>query len=99
MPPKGWRRKFEDPIELPDGRKLVALRDAATFITKLPKSEHDVPEWQAAMRALLLVAEHGGPTMLARMGVMQALNRHVVPVFEGSGKKTHWGKRKLARDR
>ena len=25
------------------------------------------PEWQAAMQELLLVAEHNGPTMLARM--------------------------------
>jgi hypothetical protein len=49
------------------------------------------------MEALLLVAEHNGPTMLARIGVMRALNWHVVPVFERSGKKTHWGKRKLAR--
>ncbi len=99
MPHNGWRRKFEDPIGLPDGRKLVTLHDAATYITELPKAEHDAPEWQTAMKALLLVAEHGGPTMLARMGVMRALNRHVERVFEGSGKKTHWGKRKLARDR
>jgi hypothetical protein len=32
---------------------------------------------QAAMQALLLVAEHDGPTMFARIGVMRALNRHV----------------------
>jgi hypothetical protein len=34
------------------------LRDATLFITKLPKAEHDADEWQAAMQALLLVAEH-----------------------------------------
>jgi hypothetical protein len=28
------------------------------------------------MEALLLVAEHDGPTMFARIGVMLALNRH-----------------------
>ena len=28
------------------------------------------------MEALILVAENGGPTMLARIGVMRALNRH-----------------------
>ena len=28
------------------------------------------------MEALLLVAEHDGPTMFARIGVMQALHRH-----------------------
>jgi hypothetical protein len=71
----------------------------AGLVSQLPKGEHDAPEWQAVMEALLLVVEHGGPTMLARIGVMRALNRHVVPVFGSSGKKTHWAKRKLARDR
>jgi hypothetical protein len=42
------------------------LRDAAEYITKLPKAELSAPEWQAAMEALILVAESGGPTMLAR---------------------------------
>ena len=56
---------------MPDGRKLVTLRDAATYITKLPKAEHAAPEWQAAMEALLLVADLGGPTMFARIGVMR----------------------------
>ncbi|WP_338075165.1 hypothetical protein [Bradyrhizobium erythrophlei] len=46
----------------------------AEFITKLPKAAHDAPESQAAMEALLLVAELGGPTMFARIGVMRALN-------------------------
>jgi hypothetical protein len=37
--------------------------------------------WQtneAAMEALILVAESGGPTMLARIGIMRSLNRHRV---------------------
>jgi hypothetical protein len=41
------------------------LRDAALYITKLPKAVHDAPKWQA-MEALRLVAEHNGPTMFAR---------------------------------
>jgi len=28
------------------------------------------------MEALLLVAEHDGPTMFARIGMMRAINRH-----------------------
>jgi hypothetical protein len=43
----GWQRKFSEPIPLPKGKPLVTLRDAATYITKLPKAEHDAPEWQA----------------------------------------------------
>jgi hypothetical protein len=75
MPDKGWQRRFDQPIPLPKGKKLVTLRDAALYITKLPKAEHDAKEWLAAMKALLLVAEHDGPTMFARIGVMRALNR------------------------
>jgi hypothetical protein len=29
---------------LPDGRKLLTLKDAADYITKLPKKESDLPE-------------------------------------------------------
>ena len=82
---------------LPGGKRLITLRDAALYITKLPKAEHDAEEWQAAMQALLLVAEHDGPTMFARIGVMRALNRHVERVFDPSRKDKHWGRRKLAR--
>jgi hypothetical protein len=78
----GWARQFDEPIPLPKGKPLVTLRDAAHYITKLPKAEHDAPEWQAAMEALLIVAERGGPTMFARIGLMLALNRHVVPVLK-----------------
>jgi hypothetical protein len=41
------------------------------------------------MEALLLVTEHHGPTMFARIGFMNALNRHVEPVFNPSRKDTH----------
>jgi hypothetical protein len=97
--PKGWSRKFDEPIPLPKGKPLLTLRDAASYITKLPKVEHQADEWQAAMQALLLVVEQNGPTMFARVGVMRALNRHVERVFNSERKDHHWGKRELARDR
>jgi len=37
--------------------------------------------------------------MLARIGVVKALNRHVERVFNPNRKERHWGRRKLARDR
>ncbi len=74
MTERGWRRPFDEPIEV-DGRELVTLRDAGEYITALPKKEHEAPEWQAAMQALILVAEGGGPTLFARIGIMRALNR------------------------
>jgi hypothetical protein len=72
MPVRSWSRQFDGPIPLPDGRMLVTLRDAGEYITKLAKAEHTAPEWQAAMQALILVADLGGPTMFARIGIMTA---------------------------
>jgi hypothetical protein len=93
-----WYREFDDPIPLPRGRQLITLEDAGNYITKLPKAEHSAPEWQDAMEALMLVATRGGPTMLARIGVMRALHRNVERVFNSDRKETHWGKRKLKPD-
>ncbi|WP_245471711.1 hypothetical protein [Bradyrhizobium nanningense] len=69
MTDRGWRREFDDPILSSDGRTLSTLHDAATFITKLRKQEHDAPEWLAAIEALLLVVSLSGPTMFARIAV------------------------------
>jgi hypothetical protein len=48
-----WDQRFYDPIELPGRQPLITLRDAALYITKLPKAEHDTEDWQAAMEALI----------------------------------------------
>jgi hypothetical protein len=63
---------------------LVTLKDAANYIQKLPKVEQDLEDWQAAVEALLLVVELNGPTMMARIGMLRALNRHVERVFNPS---------------
>jgi hypothetical protein len=93
-----WSRPFDESIPLPRGRQLVTLKDAANYVQKLPKAEQDLEEWQAAVEALLLVVERNGPTMMARIGLMRALNRNVERVFNPSRKDTHWGQRKLKRD-
>jgi hypothetical protein len=72
MTGQGWGRLFEEPIRI-DGADLVTLRDAGEYIAALPKKEHEAPEWRAAMETLLLVVERGGPTMMARIGIMRAL--------------------------
>ena len=76
---------------------MVTLKDAADYITRLPKKESDLPEWQTAIEVLMLCSR-GGPAMMARIGVMKALNRHVERVCNPDRKETHWGKRKLKRD-
>jgi cob(I)alamin adenosyltransferase len=72
-----WARPFDNPILLPGGREIVTLRHAGDYITSLPKAEQDLDEWQAAVEALLLVVELNGPTMMARIGMLRALNRNV----------------------
>jgi hypothetical protein len=54
-------------------------------------AEHAADEWQAAMEALLLVAEQDGPPLFARIGIMRAINRHVERVFDPSRKDKHCG--------
>jgi hypothetical protein len=94
-----WSSEFEDPIVLADGRKLVTLRDAASYITKLPKAEQDLEIWQIAVEHLIPAAETGGAwLMLARIGVLKALHRSVVREFNPDRKDRRWGKRKLKRD-
>jgi len=93
-----WSSAFDDPIPLPRGRQFVTLKDAANYIQKLPKAEQDLDEWQAAVEALLLVVELNGPTMMAGIGLLRALNLNDQREFNTSRKDTHWGRRKLKRD-
>jgi hypothetical protein len=85
-------------VALPRDRELVMLKDAANYIQKLPKAEHDLRSGRPAVEARLLVVELNGPSMMARIGIMRALNRGYVREFNSSRKDTHWGRHKLKRD-
>lgn len=65
-----WSRKFDDPVP-----GLKTLKQAADYIMKLPKAEQELPHWQAAIEALIMAAEQDdAPTMMARIGMLRALN-------------------------
>lgn len=88
MTERGWGRPFEEPIKVPgEERRLVTLHDAGRYIANLPKAQHDRPERLAAVEALLVVVERGGPTMFARIGIMRALNCGKPPPDSGPRKK------------
>ncbi|GLR91236.1 hypothetical protein GCM10007857_79530 [Bradyrhizobium iriomotense] len=53
----------------------MTLRDAGEHIAALPKAMHGRPELAGGNGGAFLVAEKGGPTVRARVGVMRALNR------------------------
>jgi hypothetical protein len=94
-----WERPFDHPVPLPSGPPARTLRDAASYIKKLPKSERDTPEWRLAIQMLIDAAEDRGPMLFAKMGILRAVNGDVERVFNPDRKDPHWGKRKLARDR
>lgn len=78
-----WSTRFEDPIPLPAGRALVTLKDAATYIRKLPEAEHARPHWQLAGQILIDAAEGRGPLMHAHIAMMRAINAEMpAPVKE-----------------
>jgi hypothetical protein len=69
-----YSRPFDDPVP-----GLRTLRDAANHIMNLPKAERELPHWQAAAEALMLVAELDGPVMFARIGMLRAMNHGKKP--------------------
>lgn len=93
-----WDSKFPEPIAIAGRRPLSTLRDAATYVTTLPKREQDEQRWQTAIHVLIEAADNGGPIEFARLGLMQALHPRE-PVYDTTRKNPKWGKRKLARDR
>jgi hypothetical protein len=70
-----WSRRFAVPIPVQNRKPLATLRDAASNITSLPKAERR-PHWRTATELLIIIAEHGGDPMMARIAIMRALHRH-----------------------
>lgn len=70
---KNWSRRFYDPIPLPDGGKLITLRDAGNHIAGLPSKVSQQKHWQTAMRELLMSAERGGILQLADWAMRAAI--------------------------
>jgi len=94
-----WDQRFFEPIVLPDGVKLVSLRDAIVhLVNTIPSSERAMPIVLTAAELITSAAEHGGPIEFARIATLRAINRHVERLFDPSRKEAHWGKRKLKRD-
>jgi hypothetical protein len=58
---------------LPGVAPARTLRDAASYIRKLPISERDRQEWRLAVHMLIDAAEDRGPIMFARMGMLRAI--------------------------
>jgi hypothetical protein len=77
-----WSRRFEEPIELPDGRKLKPLAEAMAWLAKeIPKSEHKMEKVQTAAHLVTRAAEHAGPMIHligAGIGLSLGLRNHTL---------------------
>jgi hypothetical protein len=70
---KGWSRKFDEPIVLPDGGDLRTLLDAGRYVDALPRSMREREEWQAVMEVLLSAVEGREPVRLVQVALTLAL--------------------------
>jgi hypothetical protein len=100
MDDKGWQRKFDNSIDLPDGTRLNTLREAVAYLAKtVPKSERTMTAVTTAAEMLTYAAEREiAWVFLARMATLQAIHRNKVRQFNPDAKEHHWGKRKLKRN-
>lgn len=57
----------------------TTLHDAASYIQKLPKAEHDLPHWQTAVEHPIHAAERGPAWMLLAWTAMKQALSHGQP--------------------
>jgi hypothetical protein len=74
MAEEGW--SFDNPIMLPGGPKIANIARRGDLHNSTTTTEADLPKWHAAIEALMLVVDLGGPTMSARIAMHWALNPH-----------------------
>ena len=69
-----WSTRFDDPIALRGGGRLVTLQQAADHVMALPEKVPREAHWQTAVENLINAAETGGGwLMFARIAVLRAL--------------------------
>jgi hypothetical protein len=78
---------------------IVTLREAIAYlVASVPGAEHTMRQVQAAAHCVTEAAENGGPTMFARIGMMQAINRHRAVVSDPHLKLPKFRRHTLKRD-
>jgi hypothetical protein len=67
-----WSDRFSDPIQIPNGDRLETLRDAGSYIARLPNCEYKTDPWRTATHLLIEAAEGTVSIELARFAILQA---------------------------
>ena len=70
-----WNSEFAEPIDLPNELVATNLRQVIVYISELPDTEQNSPEWQNARKCILQAADQIGSIWFARLAIMQALQR------------------------
>jgi hypothetical protein len=63
-----WSRLFHGPIEVPKGKPLRTLKDAADYVLRLSKKVTAAEHWQIAMEQLIDAAEAGTSSCMPGLG-------------------------------
>lgn len=76
IPSPNWSRRFDKPVELPDGSKIETLREAIRWlIDRTPRSEHGTPAIANVAQAIKDAAESNGSMDLVRSEIKRVANR------------------------
>jgi hypothetical protein len=97
-----WKRRFDDTIETPDGRRIKTLDDARRYLVTfaVPRQPEKKLMLTNALRAVLGAAKGTDLMMHARIAVGRWVHRDAPPKeFDPDLKLPKFGKRKLKRDR
>ena len=89
-----WSARLVKPIVPANGKPIVTLSDARSYILTLPKLDQESEIVQATAEAILMAAEDRGPILTAQAGVAQIVHGPIKMV--STGKKSHWGRTKRA---
>jgi hypothetical protein len=98
-----WDELFDESIPLPDGSKLITLRDAGDYIARLPKTLHDSDRWQLAIKDLMRAATVQVEwRVFARLAIMKALYGKTPPPIGAEKrvkKRDQWKERRRNQQR
>jgi hypothetical protein len=97
-----WSRRFDEPIDLPDGRTINTIGEAAEYALDLPSKIGGTRPWQRAAEAHRKAAEYGARSFSwpASASTAPSMERQPIGNPEGKKKSHRWrSSRKLAADR
>jgi DNA-binding NarL/FixJ family response regulator len=79
-----WDSEFAEPIDLPNNAVATTLRQVIAYISELPDAKQNSRELQNARKRILQAADQVGSIWFARIAIIQALQRRMLPSMRRS---------------